>query len=202
MQFGESYKDTTRDIILGSRVLDKEGRAFIRCASQLLANFKMTRRGVFHENLDETLLKCWHTISSGLLDIKSSIQESNLSRERFLLEISDVEREKFVADIWHMTKALLPFTMGTHSYGLVGASKILFSVLPELTLPTDNMQWKRLFKTVDLGDVIRFMAEDIHKWEQGTGMQLNLLDKSKRLTTLPSVYNVMAMAARPVNSDT
>jgi len=95
-----------------------------------------------------------------------------------------------------MTKALLPLTMSTHSYGLVGASKILFSVLPEIVLPTDNTQWKQLFKTVDLGDVIRFMIEDIRMWEDVNGVYLNKLDSSHRLTTLPSIYNVVAMKAR------
>lgn len=199
MRFGESYKDTIRDIILGSRVLDKDGKVFIRCASQLLTNFKMTRRGVFRENLDETLLKSWQTIGNSLVDIKYSIQNSNFPRGRYLLENSVPERETIINEIWQMTKALLPFTMSENSYGLVGASKILFSVLPELVLPTDNMQWKSLFKTVDLGDVIRFMADDITRWEQATGMQFDLLDKSRQLTTLPAVYNVIAMAARPEN---
>jgi hypothetical protein len=99
-----------------------------------------------------------------------------------------------------MTKDLLPITMSKGSYGLVGASKILFSVLPELVLPIDNQQWMQLFKTVDLGDVIQFMAQDIHKWESATGERLNLMDPSGRLSTLPAVYNIVAMAARPDNN--
>jgi hypothetical protein len=87
--------------------------------------------------------------------------------------------------------------MGETSYGLVGASKILFSVLPEIALPIDNAQWLHVFKTVDIGDILRCMVVDIQKWEGITGKHLNDLDHSKRLTTLPSVYNVMAMYARP-----
>ena len=196
LQFGESYKDTIRDIIHGSYFLDKDGKVFIRCAAQLLSNFKMTRRGVFHENLHETLRACWQLIGFSLLDIKSSILSSGISRDRYLIEIGRAEREEIIAEIWRMTKVLLPFTMSEHSYGLVGASKILFSVLPELVLPTDNTQWKQLFKTVDLGDVIRFMAIDIQNWEQAAGIELNTLDRSKRLTTLPSIYNVVAMSSR------
>lgn len=196
-EFGESYKDTIFRIIRGSRVLDKDGNVFIKCASSILKNFKMTRRGVFHENLNETLNDCWSVIGNSLLDINRSILSSSLSRDRYLLEIDVTERELLISEIWSMTKALLPFTMTDNSYGLVGASKILFSVLPEIVLPTDNAQWKQLFKTVDLGDVIRFMVEDIHKWESITNGHLNDLDPSRRLTTLPSVYNAMAMAARP-----
>jgi len=89
--------------------------------------------------------------------------------------------------------------MGKTSYGLVGASKILFSVLPEIVLPIDNTEWLHVFKTVDIGDVLHRMVFDIQKWEGLTGLQLNDVDQSKRLTTLPSVYNVLAMAARPKN---
>ena len=99
-----------------------------------------------------------------------------------------------------MTKDLLPITMSSSSYGLVGASKILFSVLPEIVLPVDNQQWGELFRTVDLGDVIGFMAQDIAVWESITGEKLNLLDPSGRMSTLPAVYNVVAMAARPRNN--
>ena len=89
--------------------------------------------------------------------------------------------------------------MGKTSFGLVGASKILFAVLPEIILPIDNSQWLRVFKTVDLGDVIKRMTSEIQSWENTTGKKLNEIDYSKKLTTLPSVYNVMAMAARPKN---
>jgi len=87
--------------------------------------------------------------------------------------------------------------MGETTYGLVGASKILFAVLPEIVLPIDNSQWLHVFKTVDIGDVIKGMAYEIRYWESKTGKKLNETDRSRQLTTLPSVYNVMAMAARP-----
>jgi hypothetical protein len=87
--------------------------------------------------------------------------------------------------------------MGKTSWGLVGASKILFSVLPEIVLPVDNSMWLNVFKTVDLGDVIKGMAYDIQMWENANGMKLNEMYPKQRLTTLPSAYNVMAMAARP-----
>ena len=87
--------------------------------------------------------------------------------------------------------------MGKTSYGLVGASKILFAVLPEIVLPLDNQQWLNVFKTIDIGDVIKQMVYDIQNWEKETQVKFNELDSSKRLTTLPSVYNVMAMEARP-----
>lgn len=196
-EFNESYKDTIAEIIKGSRVLDADGKVFVKCATRILKNFKMTRRGAFQENLDENLYDCWSTIGASLIEINTSICNGGLSRDRFLLEVDATDREYIINQVWDMTKAILPFTMTKLSYGLVGASKILFSILPEIALPVDNTQWKLLFKTVDLGDVIRFMVSDIQKWESTTGQQLNLLDRSRRLTTLPAVYNVMAMMARP-----
>jgi tetrahydromethanopterin S-methyltransferase subunit B len=43
------------------------------------------------------------------------------------------------------------------------------------------------------------MVSDIQRWEKATDRLFNELDPSKGLTTLPSAYNVMAMAARPKN---
>ena len=199
--FGESYKDSTNKIITKSESLDKNGKTFIECGSLILSNFGMTRRGVFSESLQERLQACWDKIGEDILLIKDEINNSGKSRDRFLLEISNDELKNFASQVWFMTKEILPITMSKSSYGLVGASKILFSILPEIVLPIDNQQWKELFKTVDLGDVIEFMTEDVHNWENMTGEQLNTLDKKNRLTTLPSVYNVIAMAARPRIND-
>jgi hypothetical protein len=180
-----------------SKVLDNDGVVFIKCTSRLLSNFRMTRKGVFHGNSNEILRNCWNAVGVNLIEINNSVRNSGLSRDRYILELSDPERDKLIAEIWLITKKLLPLTMGDYSYGLVGASKIIFSVLPEIVLPVDNSQWLHVFKTVDLGDVLYRMVSDIRKWEEITGTQLNDLDPSKRLTTLPSVYNVMAMFVRP-----
>jgi hypothetical protein len=195
--FGESYKDTTKEIINKSKVLDNSGDVFIKCASRILSNFGMTRSGPFQGNCNEILQSCWNAVGANLIEINNSVRKSGLLRDRYILELSVQGREELIAEIWLITKKLLPFTMGKATYGLVGASKILFSVLPEVVLPVDNVEWLHVFKTVDIGDVIRGMVFDIQKWEGITGKQLNDLDPSKRLTTLPSVYNVMAMDARP-----
>jgi len=197
--FGNSYMNTTHKIIQYSTELDKDGKVFISCASLILSNFGMMRSGPFKkdENVNKRLLKCWDVVGVSLIDIKHSIIQSGLSRDRFLLEIDHIKREELIAEVWLIMKQLLPFTMGKTTFGLVGASKILFSVLPEIVLPIDNKQWRSVFKTVDIGDVIRKMIFDTQRWESDTGEKLNEMDCSRRLTTLPSVYNVMAMAARP-----
>jgi hypothetical protein len=195
--FGNGYNDAVKEITDDSKVLDEDGVVFINCASRILSSFKMTRSGPFHENRDERLRDCWDAIGADLIGINSSVRKSGLPRDRYIVELGNLERAELIGEIWRITKMLLPFTMGETSYGLVGASKILFSVLPEIVLPVDNKEWLRVFKTVDLGDVLLEMVRDIQKWEGSTGWQLNEMDPSKRLTTLPSVYNVMAMAARP-----
>jgi hypothetical protein len=196
-EFGDSYSDAIKEIINNSKILDNDGKVFIKCATRILKNFRMTRSGPFHENCNDILLSCWNAVGAKLLEINNSVLNSRLSRDRYILELGERDREELIAEIWQITKKLLPFTMGKTSYGLVGASKILFSVLPEIVLPVDNAQWFHVFQTVDLGDVLHRMVVDIQKWEGITRSHLNDLDNSKRLTTLPSVYNVMAMLARP-----
>jgi hypothetical protein len=106
----------------------------------------MTRRGAFHEELEIKLQDCWSTIGPTLFELKNFIRRSNASRDRFLLEISPTNRTEIINTVWQMSKALLPFTMTENSYGLVGASKILFAVLPEIVLPVDNTQWKQFIQ--------------------------------------------------------
>ena len=205
-KFGIGYKEAIQEIIQNSKVLDKDGEVFVRCTARILSSFGMTRAGPFHGvkmaengnvNGKQILLKCWNQIGDGLIEIRKSVSNSGYSRDRYLLELSKPERERLLAEIWLLTKRLLPFTMGKTSYGLVGASKILFAVLPEIVLPVDNTQWLKVFKTVDIGDVLNRMAIDIQEWENITKHRLNEMDPSRMLTTLPSVYNVMAMEARP-----
>lgn len=201
---GFAYKKATQETIQNSETLDEH--VFLSCTARILSNFGMTRSGPFkgvriarsgnviHK---EVLVECWNEIGDDLLSIRDSVSSSGYSRDRYLLEIGNPQRGRLTAEIWTITKRLLPFTMGETSYGLVGASKILFAVLPEIVLPVDNRQWLKIFKTVDLGDVINRMVADIQEWENATHLKLNEMHRSKTLTTLPSVYNVMAMHARP-----
>jgi hypothetical protein len=202
VRFGNGYNNAAMDVIRESEVLSEDGEVFFKCASRILSSFGMTRSGPFHANSEHRLRSCWDAIGKNLVQINKSVRESGLSRDRYILELSEPERKELIVEIWLLTKRLLPFTMGENSYGLVGASKILFSVLPEITLPIDNAQWLHVFKTVDIGDVLHQMVFDIQNWESVTGSQLNDLDSSKKLTTLPSVYNVMAMSARPKTGET
>ena len=94
-----------------------------------------------------------------------------------------------------MFEELRRTSVQTSKVGRVGASKILFAVLPEVALPVDNSEWKYVFKTAEYRVVLSTMVNEIDEWERKTGMHLDTLDPN---TTLPSIYNIMAMAARPL----
>lgn len=209
--FGFSYNETVRAIIRNTYELVLDKQLFFRNSATVLRNFGMTRRGPFervkvklgskYEVLDPNnkLHECWNHVGDDLILIRSYIDKEQLEpKSRSLLLLDRRARTKTVSQIWHVFKKLLHVTMGKNSYGLVGASKILFSVFPEIVLPIDNAQWLNVFKTVDLGDIIILMTKEISEWERQTGEQLQNCDYSE-ITTLPAVYNVMAMEARPIN---
>ena len=156
---------------------------------------KISKTG--NESGAKILKECWKEIGKEVLEIKEQVIKTENSPGRFLLHLNKNDREEIIRKIWVNTKKLLPHTMGETTYGLVGASKILFSVLPEIVLPVDNKQWLQVFRTVDLGDIIRKMSNEIEHWEKETGEKLDLIDPHQILSTLPSVYNVMAMDVRP-----
>jgi hypothetical protein len=111
------------------------------------------------------------------------------------------ERSKIISMLNSAFAKLIPACTGKITRGQVAASKILFATLPEIALPVDNIQWKSLFKTDDYGEIIRNMIEEIMAWEKSTGSQFDSCD-SYRKATLPSVYNVLAMKARPASDNT
>ena len=204
-RFGVSYTATVHDIIRRSQShLAKD--IFFKNVAQLMANFKMTRSGLFKgvkylsgtvQDPNDQVAACFSIVGSDTIHLRNYLSQQNVShRSRLLVEISSSARNKVILDLWTMFKKLLSACMSDGSYGLVAASKVLFAVLPEIAQPIDNVQWKSLFKTVDYGDIIALMADEIMAWENQTGQLLDSCDPSG-IFTLPSIYNVMAMKARP-----
>lgn len=107
--FGESYSRAIKEIINNSRILDDDGEVFIQCASLILKNFKMTRRGPFHENCYERLCQCWGAVGIYIKQINKSVLDSGLSRDRYLLEMHVQERNEIIAEIWQLTKIASAF---------------------------------------------------------------------------------------------
>lgn len=204
-KFGDSYNDTVRFIINNSN----EGISkpiFEENVGRLLSNFKMTRRGIFEgvrftngklADPDGRVSNCWRSIGAFLIELRKEIDSLSVgTRARFAVSVNPNDLLNIVNKIWIAFKKLLPVCMGKHSLGMVASSKILFAVLPEIALPIDNKQWLTVFKTVDYGDIINLMVDEIKAWEKITGKQLQTCDHSE-YTTLPAIYNVMAMKARP-----
>ena len=205
--FGTSYAKTVRTIIRNTDRPELDKPLFFKNCAILLANFKMTRAGPFKGvGIDDSngkvldpkkkLEDAWERIGKDLVSLKAFLSRADLKpRSRTLLLLDEASRKDVVGELWSIFKKLLPVTMSSNSYGLVGASKLLFSLFPEVALPIDNAEWKTVFKTVDFGDVIYLMAEEINEWGKVTREPLDNCDKHGP-TTLPSVYNVMAMTAR------
>lgn len=203
--FPISYRKTVKKILDNSQNAINQ-RVFHENIARLLPNFGMTRKGVFYGiSIDNNgvitdpygvITLCWQAIGRDIIAIRNYTNTyNNGPRARALLCSSVSQRQHITELLWLVFKKLIPLCMGKNSFGLVGASKVLFAVLPEISLPIDNGEWLRVFKTIDYGDVISMMANEIIRWEGATGCMLDTCDTSPN-TTLPSVYNVMAMKAR------
>lgn len=209
--FGTSYTQNVREIITSTEADVINEELFIRNTAKILTNFKMTRQGPFKGvrfssdkvvDPNNILDMCWDAIGGQIKEIKLHLNSWHLKPRSRTLILMDTQQLDEVTDIiWRGFKNLLPITMSHHSYGLVAASKILFAIFPEIVLPVDNAEWKLLFKTVDLSDVIKNMTQEIKEWEKMTGQQLTDCEKEGRPTTLVAIYNVMAMRARPTKTE-
>jgi hypothetical protein len=206
-KFGQSYSRTVQEIIRDSQDKITE-EIFLKNTAKLMSNFKMTRRGPFKgvgfidgKVIDPygILAASWGAIGSSAIDLKMLlIGKPSANRARVLVEVSENERNSVTTKLWTMFKKLLPLCMSDTSWGVVAASKLLFSIFPEVALPVDNNQWRKLFQTVDYSDIISLMAAEIMEWEKLTGQRIN--DCGTEHSTLPAIYNVMAMDARDIES--
>lgn len=202
--FGSSYNETVRKVIENSSGrLDK--KVFCKNVAILMPNFKMTRAGPFKgvmfslgriKDPNGRVAACWRAVGHDAVQLRGFIDGNNkASRARAMVEISDEAQKQVALELWKMFKGLVSICMGKNTLGLVAASKVLFAVLPEVALPIDNTQWRTVFKTIDYGDIVLRMSEEMTKWEQEAGAPLDLCDP-QRAVTLPAIYNVMAMKAR------
>lgn len=206
--FPKSYHEVVGEIIENSRDLNR--RVFEKNIARLMPPFKMTRRGAFYGvKMDENnnpkdpygvIGSCWNKVEKDLLKLKKDISKSSdRLRNRVLAELSEPLRNDTVREVSKLFEKLRKVAVKTNArkkseVGLVGASKILFAVLPEIALPVDNSEWDNVFKTENYGNVLTTMAKEIIDWEDETRKKLKDIDQN---LTWPAVYNVMAMAVRP-----
>jgi hypothetical protein len=202
--FGHRYNQVVQLVIENSAGRLNKG-VFCENIATLIPNFKMTRKGPFEgvkiiegalQDPKGIIAHCWRAVGESVIALRELLNRQNKSRARVLVEMANPLQEEVAGRLWAMFKKVVPLCMGQYTYGLVGASKILFAVLPEVALPIDNNQWLHVFKTIDYGDIIMAMASEIAKWEESSGRLLDDCSPYKNFT-LPAIYNVMAMKARP-----
>jgi hypothetical protein len=202
--FGESYDRVARLVISGSTNLDEDTFRFN--VATLMPSFGMTRRGVFYgvriergipKDPNHVLDACWAQVKDDLPELKKHVNENVSSqRNRALLELSPKSRNYVVAKTSQLFDRLEWTAVKGSDVGPVAASKILFAVLPEIALPVDNSEWNHVFRTHNYSIILSTMIYEISEWEKKSKTSLETLDPNLP-TTLPSIYNVMAMAARP-----
>ena len=203
--FGKSYNETVCKVISNSSDgLNKE--IFRRNVAMLMPNFMMGRAGPFRGiiYMDGNVMDprgqiaaCWDSIGKRAVEFRKFInQHRKGSRCRVLVETPRAVQEEIASQLMLLLSGLSSVCWTENSFGLVGASKVLFAVLPEVALPIDNAEWKKVFRTIDYADIITRMADEIQRWEKSTGAKLDSCDPDGCLT-LPGIYNIMAMKARP-----
>lgn len=209
--FTESYQKTVREVITDStRGLSRD--QFVRNVARVMVSFKMTRQGPFRgvkfkgDVIDPSGLieRCWSAVGKGVLELRNFLDRTNKkSRARALLEVPAGSRERVIEELDHLFLELLPICSTKNTKGRVGASKVLFAVLPEVAQPVDNTQWRKVFRTKEYEAVLQQISEETKEWEKKSKKRLDACDPAFPVTTIPAVYNVMAMKARkdpPINT--
>ena len=203
--FSKSYNKVIKIVIEKSENLSRD--TFNFNIATLMPSFKMTRtphsvfygmkieKGILRDSIYNVLDSCWKKFGTEFKEVKKHISKNVSHRNRALLELPEDKKNIAVEKVSQLFDELEWTTINDHNIGRVGASKILFSVFPEFTLPVDNAQWDYLFRTHDYGKLLSTMINEIKEWEKKLGVNLETLNTSYK-TTLPSVYNVMAMDAR------
>ncbi|MDZ7697770.1 MAG: hypothetical protein U5R49_12895 [Deltaproteobacteria bacterium] len=203
-EFGYGYNETVRKVIVNSSN-GVNRHIFRKNVAILRPNFKMTRQGPFKGiqyvdgkviDPNKQITACWREIGEKTIELSHFLKENDgESRTRILLEMVPSDREEVASALWEMFKKLVSLCMEKNTLGLVAASKVLFAAFPEVAQAIDNAEWRTVFKTIDYRDIILDMASEIAEWERRSETRLESCDPHA-ITTLPSVYNVMAMKAR------
>ena len=177
---------------------------FSKNAVRLLVSSKMTRRGPFQgvrlvqgeiHDPEAMLYRVWDIIGKPSVEVKSLLLDAGIqNRSRIMIEMPEPIMDTIVESLWKMFKRLLPLCLGVNTLGLTAASKILFSIFPEIALPVQKSHWKDLFQTVDYTDIIYLMRAEISEWEKRSQKRLNECDPLGSFT-LPVFYNAAAMLA-------
>lgn len=200
-RFSKSYDQVVRTIITNSATINED--IFRSNVATLMPSFLMTRRGAFHGLMIEggtirdpkhALDKCWKQVDGELQNLKNFIGENSSSRTRAILELSPEPSSYIIGGMSELFERLKWTTIKGSDIGRVGASKVLFAVFPEIALPVDNDEWDYVFRTDCYGKLLSIMVGEVKEWEAKSNVPFESLGVAP--TTVPSIYNVMAMDAR------
>lgn len=204
--FSPAYTATVQITIPNSERTNET--AFKFSIARLMPSFGMTRAGAFWKlRVQDGRISdprhvtdlCWERAGAKIKSIKEYIRENaKVERSRVIAELPQGPTDSVIKETSGLFNVLSKSQIESSFIGPVGASKVLFSVLPEVALPVDNSEWDSVFETDSYEQVLRLMVTEIKEWQQKTGRKLETSDPHK-FTTLPSIYNVMAMSARPLN---
>jgi len=204
--FPKHYHETVREIIEKSEKLDEE--AFRVNVATLMPSFKMTRRGAFRgvrinergcvSDPNNVISLCWKHVGKELQDLKEHIKEkASCKRSRVIIDVSSESRDSVIEKTSELFEELRTLTVKSGRVGRVAASKVLFSALPEVALPVDNLEWEHVFCTEKYREILSMMVNEIIEWERAVqNHPLETLEPHKM--TLPAIYNILAMSVRPL----
>ena len=197
----EPYSQAVQEIIKSTDKLI-DFNIFSMNAAKIMAVSKMNQRGPFQGILiirekiydpEGMLDEIWDSICTPACELKSTLINSpKQNRQRLLVDMPEHRFENVADCLWKIFKQLIPFCMGVDTLGLTAASKLLFSVFPEIALPVEKVQWKKLFRTIDFADVLRLIRKEISEWERTSRHALTECDSSNS-ATLPELYNAVAL---------
>jgi hypothetical protein len=204
--FPKGYRTVVEKIIANSEMLNPQ--TFEENLKLLLPSFKMTRAGIFHSprtkdgksstGFAKIAELCWSQVGEDLESLKKIVTNATVERSRIVADLPSDSMKHAIAVCSGIFEKLLKVHVQDSYIRPVGATKVLFSAFPEIALPVDNLQWRCLFKTKEYHVVLSTMVEEIRKWEKlNSPTRLGTLSPTP--TTLPSIYNILAMAARDLN---
>ena len=86
--------------------------------------------------------------------VNARARADTLNRRRAILDLSLESRDYIIEKISELFGLLKWTSVNSSDVGRVGASKILFAILPEIALPVDTSEWNYVFRTDDYGRVL------------------------------------------------
>jgi hypothetical protein len=143
--------------------------------------------------------KIWDSVGKLIVELKTQLLDISFrERSRVLVEAPDSVMDKMALALWKMFNQIVPLCLGVRTLGLTAASKILFSAFPEIALPVDDYQRKKLFQNIDYLNIILMMKAEIVNWEKRNQKRLNCCDPFGFIT-LPVFYEAAIRGVTGVN---